>query len=453
MAELNTLSIGNRWLELAKTSLVSDANLQGYWKLESDGTDSGPNGYTLTGTGSPTHAAAKFGSGATCVKASKYYSIADASCANLEISGSITVSVWAKPTNVAGGWGSGYLLSKRNSATAGGYYLALSGGNTPLFYCDGLTTPSVTHSMTVTDNNWYHVVGRYNSSTGKLAVFLNGTKVEVSTSGSMGDSNKDFFLGLNSNNTAEGFDGMLDDAAVFNRALTDAEILTLCDKTRQGYWRFESGARTTDSSGSGNTLTEDTTPDYVAGVYGDGAEYDGTSNDCMYDSSLTFTPFKNGGTFSGWIYANSVGEGAANDYGRIFNGGAVLYMSSASGTNYKIRLSQQFGTTSGRWETNGYVIPQNTWTHVAVTYNNQSTSNDPTIYINGLSTAITEIAAPAGSVVDNTTIYFGNNTNASGVRAFDGVQDDYCFFSRVLTAAEIREIYAGGGGAFLYNFV
>lgn len=446
MAELNTLSIGNRWLELAKTSLVSDANLQGYWRLESDGTDSSGNGYTLSPGTAPTYTTGKFGNGADFETTSSQY--ITRSEAGLRFNGAKTISCWIKPESL---YGDQYFVGLWNSSPNNYYQLKIDSSGGLTFQVGGVSG-AVTSDAKVSIGSWYHVAGSWDGTT--YSVYVNGTKKSGASGGSeLSQDAGGFSIGRTGDYAGGYFDGIIDDVAVFDRALTDAEILTLCDVTRKAYYRFESGARTTDSSGNGNTLTEDTAPDYVTGVYGDGAEYDGTSNDCMYDSSLTFTPFKNGGTFSGWIYVNSVGEGAANDYGRIFNGGAVLYMSAASGTNYKIRLSQQFGTTSGRWETDGYVIPQNTWTHVAVTYNNQSTSNDPTIYINGSSTAITEIATPAGSVVDNTTMFFGNNTNASGVRAFDGVQDDYCFFSRVLTAAEIREIYAGGGGAFLYNFV
>jgi len=213
---------------ISETTFIDDANLQGYWGQESNGGDSGPNGYTLTETGSPIHSAGKFGNGVTFVQASKYQSIADASCPNLEMSGSFTVSVWAKPTNTAGSWATGYMLSKRLFTPDRGYYLALSGGVNPIFYAAGLTTNvQVVSTGAVANGNWYHIVGVYDSVNTKLKIFLDSVKTEVTASGAITDSNSIFYIGLNSNNTAEGFDGEIDDVAVFNRALTDAEVLSI----------------------------------------------------------------------------------------------------------------------------------------------------------------------------------------------------------------------------------
>src|SRR5690606_17890192 len=141
-----------------------------------------------------------------------------------------------------------------------------------------------------------------------------------------------------------------------------------------------------------------------------------------------------GGVFTGWIFADSKGQGSANDYGRIINGGAVLYIDSESGSTYKLSFLQSFGTTAGRWVMNNYDLTYGQWHHVALVYNKSATTNDPTLYIDGVAVAMTEAVTPVGTEQNNTTQYFGNNTSGTGVRQWDGKLDEYGFYSGSLSA-------------------
>lgn len=193
--------------------LMADTALQGLWHL-SDVNDASGNGYNLTNNNVVTFPAGRFGKAGNFVAASiQSLSIADASCANLEISGSQTWMCWAKFTTVTGLLG---LVCKSNSKR-------LWTNNTVLtFDMPGLTTnATVTSSVTPVVDRWYFIVGRYDGA--KLSIFVNGTKTEVTATGSATDTNGVFLIG-NQEAANIPHNGQIDEVAIFNRALTDKEI-------------------------------------------------------------------------------------------------------------------------------------------------------------------------------------------------------------------------------------
>ena len=125
--------------------------------------------------------------------------------------------------------------------------------------------------------------------------------------------------------------------------------------------------------------------------------FDGTDDyvNCGSDSSID-NIFDGGGTIAGWIKVAS--DGAAT-FGRIIdkssagnggNGWTITVEDESSGAvdlNFMVGHSSQYG----RWTTTAREITLNTWTHFAVVYDDDSTSNNPVIYINGVSVTLTEV--------------------------------------------------------------
>lgn len=228
--------------EINYTSLINDANLQGYWRLESDGTDSSGNGYTVAPGTAPDYIAAKWSNGADFdVGNSEYLIIADGSCANLEISGSQTWSLWYKPETLV----DGNLLSKRDAAGGAQKDIFIAATGDVAFRLTGLTdNTTATASGALSTGNWYHICGVYDSSATKLRMFVNNNKSEVTASGSATDTNGDFFIAskYNAGGTPFSFaNGVIDDVAIFDRALSDAEVGVLYNADKKyygvGIWR------------------------------------------------------------------------------------------------------------------------------------------------------------------------------------------------------------------------
>ena len=104
--------------EINANWLLNDANLQGYWRLESDGSDESSNGYDLTNSGA-SFVTGKFGNGVDLeLTESDYLYIVDASCPNLEISGSQTWSAWVKAESSVPP-GRYAIISKRDTSNTG----------------------------------------------------------------------------------------------------------------------------------------------------------------------------------------------------------------------------------------------------------------------------------------------------------------------------------------------
>jgi hypothetical protein len=226
--------------ELYATSLATDSSLQGYWRLEADGTDSSVNGYTLTGT-DPAFVAGKFGNGGDFeLGSSQYLQRADADCANLEIAGSQTWGCWIKPETVVTATRL-TAMSKRDTSNTG-KYLRISSTQNVQFGLTGLTTNAVvTSSGTVSTGTWYFLCGIYDSINTKLKIYIDTTKTEVTASGSATDSDANFAIGAEKSGVGDAaayfFDGIIDDAFVFNRALSDAEVLALYNGTLQSKYK------------------------------------------------------------------------------------------------------------------------------------------------------------------------------------------------------------------------
>ena len=209
--------------ELSSTSLFNDSALKGYWKLENVN-DSGPSGYTLTNNNTVTFVSAMFNNGASvATSGTKWLSRAFASgIANLITTGSHSISLWIKAP----------------SETPEGSIFRIDGGTplddiyitsgTPHMRRTGLTTNTdVGSSVTLSSNTWYHIVGIYDSANSKLKIWVNGVKTEVTASGS-GDALGSASLNIGAAaGGSNGFDGIIDDVAFFNRALTDAEVTAL----------------------------------------------------------------------------------------------------------------------------------------------------------------------------------------------------------------------------------
>lgn len=234
------------------------------------------------------------------------------------------------------------------------------------------------------------------------------------------------------------------------------ETSLISDGNLEAYYRLEGNFN--DSSGNGFNGSGSTSPTSVpsGGMFGGAYDWNGTTDNVR--AILTGkTPFNGTWTMNCWVEPDGVGEGAANDYGRIFDMGGKtnLRWSAISGSDMKMRFTQSYSGPDGGWETDSYVVPTNTFSMITVVFNGATAGNAPTIYVNGSSVSVTNYASPTGTIETSTTFNIGNNSN-SGVRTFDGVIDDMALFSRALTAQEIADLYdlvtaSGGSNAIFFG--
>lgn len=146
-----------------------------------------------------------------------------------------------------------------------------------------------------------------------------------------------------------------------------------------------------------------------------------------------------GGTLSFWLKKTT-----SNNAFIAYKTKWELSINDYSAGNMALNFGKTFSSGGGGWKTTNREIGQNTWYHVAITYNSNSTANDPLIYINGSSVSVTETATPVNSPVTDAAInlYIGNwNSVDSSIR---GDLDEWSLWGRVLTGAEITELYNAG---------
>ena len=148
--------------------------------------------------------------------------------------------------------------------------------------------------------------------------------------------------------------------------------------------------------------------------------------------------FGSGGTLSCWMLPYSDGE---NNWARIVDAttGYMAFIGSESGSACKLYFYHDW-STDGNWATTSTSITLGEWNHVAITYNGSSDSNDPVIYVNGKSVALSETQSPAGSIDSDDADKVIGNTSAED-RTFDGyICNVGMWKGTVLTAAQVKEV-------------
>jgi hypothetical protein len=90
---------------------------------------------------------------------------------------------------------------------------------------------------------------------------------------------------------------------------------------------------------------------------------------------------------------------------------------------------------------------------MCVTYNGTSDANDPVIYRNGASIAITEVINPIGARVDDAGDSLRIGDVANGNRAFSGLIDEVRIYNRALGATEIAALAKSGAVKFTTSSV
>lgn len=136
-----------------------------------------------------------------------------------------------------------------------------------------------------------------------------------------------------------------------------------------------------------------------------------------------------------WIIITGIGNTAG---GRIFE---VINRFEVTNTATPGQIKVEFR----RWPTRGIwqidtAISQNVWHHLCITYDYGDVTNNPIIYIDGVSVAITEVGTPSGTLLTETSqLSVGNRL--AGSRAWEGDIAEVCWFNIVLSASEVRTLY------------
>ena len=224
-------------------------------------------------------------------------------------------------------------------------------------------------------------------------------------------------------------------------------IPTPTDANLAGYWSFDEGAGfiAVDSTSNANNGTI-TGAVFVAGISGTALDFDGVDDVVTITANAVFENlFDGGGATSVWINADTDGEGDSGIIATSQAGWVLQVVGEVAGA-MQLRFTQGFSGTNGVWTTTATSITANAWTHVVISYNNGAVGNDPTIYINGTSVAITETTTPVGTRVSDTgnNLTIGNNVGTTAT--FDGTIDEFRPYTVSLTAPQAISLQENPAG-------
>ena len=206
-------------LVLTSTAKAAESDLAGYWKFdEGSGTtahDSSGNENDGTLVGGAQWVAGNFG-GAIQFNGSNAY--VTASHIPLD-SRSFTVTMWVNPVLYTS---EQIVFSQGTSGTDAEMHFRLNGdGSVRMgFYNNDLDTPG----GLIKDNNWYHITFWYDFENQNRRIYIDGElEAELAASPYLGTSG-DTIIGSWHGDT-QWFQGIIDDVRIYNRILSDVEIL------------------------------------------------------------------------------------------------------------------------------------------------------------------------------------------------------------------------------------
>ena len=235
------------------------------------------------------------------------------------------------------------------------------------------------------------------------------------------------------------FQDKIDDVMIFNKALSEAEIGEIYDYVAPAFdpldlgpiswWKFEGNAY--DSIlGSGNDgEVVGATYNPSGGHDGNGAyEFDGDEDYIEITDNSDFDDFDTGFTVTAWAkpvdwtmeHNTIVGQEV----------GFLLAINSAG------NLSNYIDTETKPWiqEASHPIIPLNTWTHFALTYNGSMIKS----YINGI------LQGPGtpqtGDMESSSTVTIGRRDPTDN-QIFNGSIDDVMIFGKALDKIDVGNIY------------
>lgn len=382
--------------------------------------------------------------------------------ANLQLVDS-TIEGWIKRSS------SGVVTNSANPGSPGGIFFAYGqGGYT--FFIDQATnklglsqvgfSQVLTPNFTITDTNWHHVAVTRSGPAftgGTQTIFYLDGVADTPTSyapsftfttnaaiGSRGDAQTDNV-----------FFGAIDELAIYDRALSAAQITTIFNAGTAGkckpiattapdnqvLWLAGDGDALDSSGASNGTLQNGAT--FQVGKVGQSFRFDGADDQITVPDNAN----QNGGsnlTIEAWINPSSLPHGGTilqkRTSGNI--GGYVLEPTQPSGSGAPNGL-QFVIMIGGVYQTlnPANVLTANVWQHVAATYDGAFMR----IYVNGAEVA----NRPQTGAIDAVAAPILIGRNIVNNQGFQGAIDEIGVYSRSLTAAEIQSISnAGLGGKY-----
>ncbi len=290
-------------------------------------------------------------------------------------------------------------------------------------------------------DQWYYLVLTYDGSA--VTLYVDGVKEDTTpASGGLKGNTNDLSIG-STGGTDKFFNGVIDEVAIHDRALTADEILERYEENkpdgRVGFWRFDEGAeyKAADSSGNGNDGKIDL--DHVKWVEGvsKSALYFGGKGHVEIPDSDTLEP-TDAITLDAWVKWE-IDPAKGDPWANIINkNGDDQYQLRHSKDNARFEVAIQ--TDSDKLCVQSKTQPKaGVWYHVVGTYDGFSVY----IYVNG---ELENSGSMSGSMkTSESPVNIGRRID--GDCHFNGVIDEVVIYDYALSSDEVSERYKESRGS------
>jgi hypothetical protein len=279
-------------------------------------------------------------------------------------------------------------------------------------------------------SHWYFITYVVDNQAQQARLYLDGDlKRTISISGTPRFMKPGQTIMIGNSSGTETFDGRLQGVCVYNRSLSAAEVAALYGLV--GHWKFDEGSGTTqaDSSGVGtNAANNGGAPAWVSGVYSNGLQFNGTTDDVR-----TISPFAppSAGTVAFWMRPDGMPASTRRILG---NGGDWEVRQYPDGLVYLDLCGDN--PVSTNFTTVSALTNSNRWYHVLGTYD--SADDSYAVYVNGVlersGTSVVNMVAQAANHLS-----FGTRTGTT--ERFAGALDDIRVYNRKMSAWEAYEVF------------
>jgi hypothetical protein len=373
----------------------------------------------------------------------------------LQITGELTLSCWVK---ITGSTGSNQAFIYKDAAGAGRCYKLQLQGSTNLAnftIFNGGTAFHTYSTSTINDGNWHHIVAVYTPST-SVVLYVDGVAETTNTSSVPASIDNDpvpFELGRRADGVFY-LQGSLDEVAVFNTALTPANVTSIYNlgvpndissisgliawyrngdngSYKSPQWLIPENSNVANSRISNYSFSFDGVDDVLIGP----------------DANLASAYTK--ASWSFWFNASGLAityicsrRGSNDNYGELFG---------INSTGKLIGNIGQSNALDGDY-TGSTTISTGTWYNVVITYDGSGSTNDDKVkvYLNGSLETLSWI----GTVQTELLQSVGAGRKYAIGKAFNGKVDEVAiWYDTTLTPANAITIYNSGIPAESPNFI
>ncbi len=441
---IDEVAVYNRALTADEISKSYDAGFYAaLWHMDGDWTDATGNGNNGTATGAIFSTDARMG-----INAGSFDGVGasvNGTAYSLPLGNSPrAVSAWIKTGNGT----QNRSILQYGTGSASNFQLFIDSTNRAAI---GTDSGSISGTSVLSDSQWHYVVGVYEGTgTNIVRIYVDGVQENSGTITAPSTISGNFSIGAFLGGGGY-FNGLIDEAIVYNRAITADQINKAYNGGigRVGLWHMDGGW--TDASGTGNNGTgyNGVTFSTNAQVGSQAGSFDGVDDYVMAGTgSIISAP----NTFTIAFWANPAGTRtvtAESNSGISGIGGQQYAIGPMpSGANSGAGVSVGTNGISVFEHGNSYLpsllvynAPITGWNHIVVVYQNKQ----PNLYVNGQ-------FVRQGLISQRPNVYpstvFGNVVNYG---PYHGLIDEVAVYNRALTTDEINRSYNAGLSVALWH--